>query len=107
NMLVDLAYLQFRFADGLSVLGVHVPKFDAQRDPERIARAVNRLGVRFPVASDADAVAWQHYGVRAWPSAVLLAAQGRLVEIIAGDQQREVLEKRIARLLDEAGERGL
>lgn len=107
NLLADLGYLQAKYADGLSVIGLHVPKFDAQRDAAFVARAVNRLGVRFPVASDADAVTWQHYGVRGWPSVALVDAQGRLVEIVAGDQQREALEERIIALLDDAGERGL
>ena len=107
NLLADLSYLQMKFADGLSVIGIHVPKFDAQRAPDFVARAVNRLGLRFPVASDADAVAWQQYGVRAWPSVALVDARGYLEEIFAGDQQRGALEKHIARLLDLAGERGL
>ncbi len=107
NLLADLAFLQTKYADGLSVIGLHTPKFDAQRDAALVARAVNRLGVRFPVASDADAVAWQHYGVRGWPCVAFVDAQGRLVEIVAGDQQREALEERIIHLLDEAGERGL
>ena len=107
NVLADLAYLQARHADGLSVIGIHTPKFDAQRDTDVVARAVNRLGVRFPVASDADCVVWQQYGIRAWPSVALVDAQGRLVEIVAGDQQRDAIERIILRLLDEAGERGL
>lgn len=107
NLLAELARLQVQFADGLSVIGIHVSKFDAQRDAGFVAQAVNRLGVRFPVASDADATTWQHFGVRAWPSVALVDVQGRLVEIIAGDQQYETLESRIFALLNEAGERGL
>lgn len=106
NLLADLAYLQLRYADGLSVIGIHTPKFDAQRDADLVARAVNRLGVRFPVASDADAVAWQHYGIRGWPSVAVIDARGRLVETVAGDQQRDALEGIIVRLLDQAGEAG-
>lgn len=107
NLLVELGYLQAKYGDGLTVLGIHTPKFDAQRDPGLVARAVNRLGVRFAVASDSDAVTWQHYGIRAWPSVALVDAEGRFVEIVAGDQQRDLLEQKIATLLDEAGERGL
>lgn len=107
NVLADLARALMRFADGLNVIGIHVPKFDAQRDSERVARAVNRLGVRFPVASDPDAITWQHYGIAAWPSVALIDAEGRLVEVVAGDHQSELLEERISALLDDAGERGL
>ncbi|HET9047981.1 MAG TPA: redoxin domain-containing protein [Chiayiivirga sp.] len=107
NVLADLSRALMRFADGLIVIGIHVPKFDAQRDSERVARAVNRMGVRFPVASDPDAITWQHYGIAAWPSVALIDAEGRLMEVIAGDQQSELLEERIGALLDDAGERGL
>ncbi len=107
NALADMGFLQAKYADGLTVIGIHTPKFDAQRQEDLVARAVNRLGVRFAVASDADAVAWQHYGVRAWPSVALIDAHGRLVEIIAGDHQRDLVEQRIAELLDEAGEQGV
>ena len=107
NMLADLAKLQVKYADGLTVIGLHTPKFDAQRDADLVARAVNQLRVRFPVASDPDVVAWQQYGVRAWPSVVLVDAEGQLAEIIAGDQHYGVLDERIAQLLDAAGSRGL
>lgn len=107
NLLAELAQLQMTYADGLRVIGLHVPRFDAQRDPEFVAHAVNRLGVRFPVASDPDAVTWQHYGIRAWPTVALVDVEGRLVELIAGDHQLELLDQRIASLLEDAGERGL
>lgn len=107
NALSDMGFLQAKYADGLSVIGIHTPKFDAQRADELVARAVNRLGIRFPVASDPDAITWQHYGIRAWPSVALIDAQGRLVEIIAGDQQRELLDGRLQELLDQAGESGV
>lgn len=106
NLLVDLQQLLMRYADGLSVIGVHVPKFDAQRNPDLVSSTVDLFGLRFPVAQDADAITWQHYGIRAWPSVALIDCEGRLIEIIAGDRQREAIERRIVSLLDEAGERG-
>lgn len=107
NLLDDLRTLQGKFSDGLTVLGIHVPKFDAERDPRAVVKAVNRLRVRFPVANDAGFVAWQHYGIRAWPSVALIDTQGQLVEIIAGDLRRGDIETRVAQLLDDAGDRGL
>lgn len=107
NLLTDMAQLLMRYADGLRVIGIHVPRFEAQRNPDLVARAVNCLALRFPIVNDSDAVAWQHYGIRAWPSVALIDYEGRLVEIIAGDRQREVIERRVVAMLEEAGERGL
>lgn len=104
NGLEDMRQLQQRFADGLSVLGIHVPKFEAERDPRVLLKALNRLFVRFPVAQDADFVCWQHYGVQSWPSCVLIDTQGRVVERLAGDPLRARLEPLIDRVLEQAGE---
>ena len=107
NLLDDLRQLQARFSDGLTVLGIHTPKFAAEREQRSVLKAVNRLRLRFPVANDPGFVTWQHYGVRAWPSVALIDPQGHLVEIVAGDLRRGDLEARVANLLEDAGDRGL
>lgn len=106
NLLDDLRVLQAKFSDGLTVLGIHTPKFDAEREQRTVLKAINRLRLRFPIAHDADFVTWQHYGVKAWPSVALIDAEGRLVEILSGDMRRGELETRVSHLLDQAGERG-
>jgi peroxiredoxin len=105
NLLDDLRQLQGKHADGLSVIGIHTPKFEAERDERIVLKAINRLGVRFPVASDPEFSAWQHYGVRSWPSVAVIDTQGRLVEIGSGDLRREALDALVSQLLDDAGAR--
>jgi DNA-binding beta-propeller fold protein YncE len=104
KLLDDLRFIQGKHADGLSVFGIHSPKFEAERSPRVVQKAINQHAVRFPVANDAAFVTWQHYGIRAWPSIALLDAQGRLVEIASGEMRREELDQRVAQLLEEAGE---
>jgi len=104
SALEEMRALQNRYSDGLSVLGIHCPKFDAERDPKILLKALNRLFVRFPVAQDADFVCWQHYGISAWPTAVLIDTSGRVVETLAGEPMRESLERAIGALLEQAGE---
>lgn len=104
NGIEDLRLLQNRFSDGLTVLGVHTPKFDAERDPKLLLKALNRLFVRFPVVQDPDFVTWQHYGVSAWPSAVLIDTLGRVVDVVSGDPLKARLEPLIDRVLEAAGE---
>lgn len=103
NLLDDLRFIHGKHADGVSVFGIHTPKFEAERDQRLVQKAINRHGVRFPVASDPGFVTWQHYGVRAWPSIAVLDPQGHLVEIRSGDMQRDTLDALVAQLLDTAG----
>jgi peroxiredoxin len=104
NAMEEMRLLQNRFSDGLTVLGVHSPKFDAERDPKILLKALNRLFVRFPVVNDADFITWQHFGVESWPSAVLIDPLGRVVERVSGEPLRDRLEPLLERVLEEAGE---
>lgn len=105
NLLDDLRQVQARHADGVTVLGIHTPKFDAERGARLLLKAVNRLAVRFPVVHDPGFVTWQHYGIRAWPSVAVVDTEGRLVEIVSGDLQRDTLDALVVRLLEGEGRR--
>ncbi|HET9031351.1 MAG TPA: thioredoxin-like domain-containing protein [Dokdonella sp.] len=107
NLLPDLAWLESRFNDGLTIFGIHCPKYPHQRDSEKVLKAVNRLGIRHPVASDANLDLWQQYDVDAWPSAVLIDAEGLVAAVIPGEGRRQDLDEKISQLLDEAAERDL
>ena len=39
-------------AQGLMVIGVHTPEFDAEKNPQNVEQAIKRLGVIYPVAMD-------------------------------------------------------
>lgn len=102
NLLDAMHHLSLQHPQQLQVIGLHVPKYPAERDAGRVRDAVGRLGIRFPVASDRDYVAWQHYGVRGWPSVALLDHRGVLRELVAGDIAPQLLEQAIEPLLREA-----
>ena len=105
NLLPDLAWLESRYNDGLSVFGIHCPKYPGQRDASAVLKAVNRLGIRHPVASDPGMDLWQRYQIDAWPSVVLIDAEGLVAAVVPGEGRRQDLDERIAQLLDEAAER--
>src|SRR5256885_10062012 len=67
-----LAELAARFGDRIAIIGVHSPKFAAERDIDKVAAAVQRYGITHPVAHDPDFTIWRHYAVRAWPTLVLV-----------------------------------
>ena len=45
-----------------SIVGVHTPEFAFEHDLGNVRRAVQRLGVRYPVALDNDYGTWNAYG---------------------------------------------
>lgn len=102
NLLADLNWLEHRYHDGLCVIGVHTPRYSGQRSAGAVLKAVNRHHLRHPVASDPNFLLWQHFGVQAWPSVVLLDAHGRPAAIFTGEGQRQEIDRRIASLLDDA-----
>lgn len=102
NVLPDLRYLENKYHDGLSVIGVHTPKYAYQRQNEPVLKAVNRNHIRHPVANDPEYLLWQAYGVQAWPTLAVIDAQGQLAALLPGEGRREEADTLIGHLLDEA-----
>ncbi len=63
---------------GLTTVGVHTPRSELARSPEAFAAAVERLGLSFPVVSDAGYHVWHAYGCKGWPSLFLWGRGGKL-----------------------------
>jgi thiol-disulfide isomerase/thioredoxin len=103
RVLDELALLEERFGDALVVLGVHSPKFSHEAQPDAVAAAVQRYGVRHPVLDDADLVTWDAYAVRAWPTLVLIDPGGYVVAQVSGEGHGPELATLIEELIDEQG----
>ena len=102
NLLPDLRYFENKYHDGISVIGVHAPKYDYQRQSASVLKAVNRHHIRHPVASDPGFLAWQTYGVKSWPTLAVIDAQGQLAALLPGEGRRQEADALIGHLLDEA-----
>ena len=105
NLLEDLQRLQQKFPGALQVIALHTPKFDAERNPSLLRKVCNQLDVGVRVAHDPNFVAWQHYGIAAWPTVAVVDAAGILREYVIGDRQRETLEDLVVQLIAEGGKR--
>jgi hypothetical protein len=103
NLLDQMATLKARHPMALAVLGVHVPKFDAEVDGRTVLKALNRMQVRFPVANDRHWITWQHYRITRWPSVALVDPRGDLRHIFSGDDQLAAIDAAVLALIDEAG----
>ena len=63
---------------GLTIIGVHTPESDLERNLVDVRHEVEALGIKYPVVTDNDYSTWKAYGVEAWPTLFLLDKQGRV-----------------------------
>ncbi|HEY8674144.1 MAG TPA: thioredoxin-like domain-containing protein [Candidatus Dormibacteraeota bacterium] len=96
----ELRNLEQRFGDRLVVIGVHSPKFPHEADHAAVVRAVARHRLDHPVLDDPDLETWQQYGVRAWPTLVVIDPDGYVVAMASGEGNGQALGGVIERLLE-------
>ncbi|WP_411850565.1 hypothetical protein ACLB90_16985 [Stenotrophomonas sp. LGBM10] len=82
--LAELAQWQSRNPGKLQLLVLQVPRFDCERDPVQSLKLLRRQGLTAPALLDADWDGWRRFNVTAWPTLVLLDAQGRERERLVG-----------------------
>lgn len=102
HVLAELEPLERRYADVLTVVGVHSPKFEHEKDAEAVAGAMQRHGIEHPVLNDPRMSTWQAYGVRAWPTLVLISPSGEIVGRYSGEGHAHALEIAIAQVVAKA-----
>jgi thiol-disulfide isomerase/thioredoxin len=86
---------------GLTVIGVHTPEFEREKKFENVRREVASLGIKYPVLTDNDYETWHAYGIKAWPTIVILDKQGRIRFTHIGEGLYEEEENVIKTLLAE------
>jgi thiol-disulfide isomerase/thioredoxin len=101
----ELKLLESKHPDGLSIVGVHQPRYQAECDPARLLKTLNRWFFKYPTVNDRELVLARWFGVTAWPTAVLLDAEGKLTGIYPGTGRRAEIEARVAVLLEDAATR--
>jgi len=85
-----------RYRDaGLSTIGIQAPRFPFGANPGAIARGLEKLGVGFPVAIDADRRLWHAYGCQGWPSLFLWKLGGALSWFHFGEGEYRATEEAI------------
>ncbi|HEV3071223.1 MAG TPA: redoxin domain-containing protein [Solirubrobacteraceae bacterium] len=85
--------------DGLRVVGIHSPGFDAGRTRDEVRAAVARLGIEYPVLVDPELEMWQVYENQGWPARYLFDQQGILANYHFGEGAYRETELAIQELL--------
>ncbi|MGH7277864.1 MAG: alkyl hydroperoxide reductase, partial [Candidatus Rokuibacteriota bacterium] len=91
----------------LAVIGVHSPKFIAERDTESVRQAILRLNVGHPVVNDRDFRVWQAYAVRAWPTLMFIDPRGKVIGKHEGEFPLEPFDRLIREMVQEFDTHGL
>jgi sugar lactone lactonase YvrE len=107
HVLPDLAYLEEKHRDQpFLVVGVHSAKFTNEGQRQTVRAAVGRYEIAHPVIIDEDMRLWNEYAVRSWPTLVLVGADRRIIGAVAGEGNREALDRAIAAALEEGRAKG-
>jgi peptide-methionine (R)-S-oxide reductase len=102
NTLPSVKAWDARYRDkGLTIIGVHTPELDIERNIENVRREISKLEIRYPVVTDNDNSTWNAYGVEAWPTWFVIDKQGRVRWKHVGEGAYEETEQLIKKLLAE------
>jgi thiol-disulfide isomerase/thioredoxin len=101
HVLPDLKYLEQKYKDSLTVIGVHSAKFENEKEVENIRQAILRYDIEHPVIVDSGMKVWQSYAVRAWPTLMVIDPESYVVGFVSGEGNREALDALVGKLIAE------
>jgi thiol-disulfide isomerase/thioredoxin len=100
NVQPTLKRIEATFAtDAVVVIGVHSPKFPAERDDDAVGHAIARYNIAHPVVHDPDLILWQGYGVTGWPTLVFVGPDGMVLGDLPGEPDCDKLLCGIGRMV--------
>jgi sugar lactone lactonase YvrE len=106
-MFPQLRKIEAKYQDRVVVVGVHSPKFPAERETANLREAVLRYRIEHPVVNDRDFQVWHAYGGRAWPTLMFIDPAGQVIGKHEGELPFETFDPLVGRMLREFSEQGL
>ncbi len=87
--------------DGLTIIGVHTPEFNFEKDINNVQASLVDLDVPYPVAIDNEWTTWRSYHNRYWPAMYVVDKKGNIRHLKIGEGRMEQLKEVIQALLAE------
>jgi len=92
--------------EDFTVIGIHTPEFEREKDPENVAERIEHFELHHPVMMDNDKAYWRALNNRYWPAYFIVDKQGNIRDAFIGethegDRRAKKIEKVIAKLLKE------
>ena len=106
HIIPDLKKLEEKYARQLVVIGVHSAKFENEKQTENIRRIILRYEIEHPVYNDAEFKVWESYGIRAWPTQILIDPAGYVIGSISGEGNYEAIDQAIEKTVADFRKRG-
>ena len=106
HVLPDLKYLEQKYKDSLTVIGVHSAKFENEKEAENIRQAILRYDIDHPVVVDSDFAIWSQYAVRAWPTLMVIDPKSYVIGYMSGEGNRDALDQLISQLIEQHKQQG-
>jgi peroxiredoxin len=88
----------------MTMVGVHTPEFDREKDLDRIKKKIKENDLTFPVAVDNKGATWAAWRNRYWPCVYLVDRTGTVRyhwEGELGEKGEAIMRKRLEELLAE------
>jgi thiol-disulfide isomerase/thioredoxin len=89
-------------SEGLVVIGVHTPEYPFERSTHTVQEAIDRFGIRYPVAQDNSYATWHAFGNEYWPASYLVDRSGHVVYTHFGEGDYAETEAAIKNALAKA-----
>lgn len=101
NMLGELRQLEKKLPGAFVSVCVHTPRYASQQSDAAVLKGAHRNRLRAPVANDSEWLAWKQFAVPAWPTTLLIDANGGLAARLVGEGRSQEIEDAIVQLRDE------
>ena len=88
-------------SQGLVIIGNHYPEFPYEADLGNLKKAVQDLGIEYPVAQDNEGITWKAYKNNYWPAIYLIDKFGHIRYIQIGEGAYSITEAAFQELLAE------
>ncbi|MEO1404310.1 MAG: thioredoxin-like domain-containing protein, partial [Cyanobacteria bacterium J06635_1] len=102
NLMPTLKAIEHKYANALTLIGIHAGKFSAEQSLGNIRHAIAKHNITHPVVVDSDFQLWRAYAIKAWPTLVLIDPDGYIVKQVVGERDLNFLSALIDPLLPQS-----
>jgi thiol-disulfide isomerase/thioredoxin len=106
QIIPTLRRIEEKFPDKVVVIGVHSPKFANEKNAASVKDAIRRYDIHHPIIHDPQMTIWQAYNVQAWPTLVVIDADGTIAGSIPGEPDPDRLLAAIDNLVGASAKAG-
>ena len=86
--------------EGLTVIGVHTPRADYEKDVAKLREAVKRMGIRYQVVADNKQKIFADYRCDLWPTLFVIDRQGFIRLVHGGVGRYDQIEQAVQAALN-------